>query len=250
MKRMTCLAAAAALSALGAPAGAVPTTGQAGTAAPAPSPQDAFRAMVDQLRSDVLRPGDTIEGWNVGGADPDAALRAKGADRFYFLESDGEDRNVAILTDRRITDFAPPRWRVVDTYGSPIAYAERPTIGFTGLGGRYYIGMRQDSLRENNVDCSRKTTHALLFEDPDGPAGDMDAQSAIGLFRVVLLAMEGQTICARSEGDAEKGWNVRYLLPDGRALPVMNEPPTHLAIVPAAPVDTLVRNAPPPADTE
>ena len=246
MKRMTCLAAAAALAlGAGAAAASVPTRGEAETAAP--SPQEAFKSMIEQLRADVLRPGETIEGWNVGGADPEAALRAKGAERFYFLESEGEDRNVVILSDGRITDFAPPRWRVVDSYGSPVAYAEKPTIGFTGLDGRYFIGLRQDGFRENDIDCSRKTTHALLFEDPEASAGEVDAESAVGMFRLALLAMEGQTICARSEGDADKGWAVRYLLPDGRALPVMNEPPTHLSIVPAAPVDTLVRSAPAPA---
>ncbi|MFN3388214.1 MAG: hypothetical protein ACK40O_04735 [Allosphingosinicella sp.] len=244
MKRTTCLAAAAALTALAAPAGAaVPTRGE--TQAAAPSPADAMRAMVEELRTEVLRPGETIQGWDVGGGDPEAALRAKGADRFYFLESEGGKRNVGIVTERRITDFAPARWRVLDSYGSPVAYAENPSVGFTALGTRHFIGMRQDGYRENGIDCSRKFTHALLFEDPEAPADDTDTQSAIGLFRIAIMAMEGQTICARSDGDAEAGWNVRYLLPDGRALPVMNDPPTHLAIVPAAPVDTLVRSAPP-----
>ena len=246
MKRMTCLAAAAALGALGAAAAAaVPARGEVQTAAP--SPQDAIRAMVEELRTAVLRPGETVEGWNVGGADPGAALRAKGADRFYLLEDDGKDRSVSILTERRITDFAPARWRVLDSYGSPVAYAENPSIGFNALGSRHFIGTRQDSVRQNDVDCGRKTTHALLFEDPDAPADDTGTDSAIGLFRVVMLAMEGQTICVRSEGDADKGWSLRYLLPDGRDLPVMNEEPAHLSIVPAAPVDTLVRNAPPAA---
>lgn len=204
--------------------------------------------MVEQSRREVLKPGAPAQGWNVGGADPDAALRAKGPERFYFLKSDGEDRDVSILTDKRITDFAPPRWRVVDSYGSPVAYAEKPSIGFSALGSRHFIGMRQDGFRENDVDCGRKTTHAISFEDPDAPADDTGTQSAIGLFRVVMLAMEGQTICARSEGDAEKGWSLRYLLPDGRDLPVMNEEPAHLSIVPAAPVDTLVRGAPAAAE--
>ena len=33
----------------------------------------------------MLRPGERVEGWDRGGADPDAELRALGADRHYFL---------------------------------------------------------------------------------------------------------------------------------------------------------------------
>lgn len=244
---MNRLAFAAALLLCAAPAAAVPTQPQA--EAPA-SPEEQLRGLVQEIRATMLRTGEVVPGWNVGGADPDAALRAKGADTHYFLIDDGGSREVSILSDKRIDTFAPGDWRQVDSYGSPVAYAEKPSIAFAALSSRYAVGLRGDGYRANDVDCSKKITHAILYEDPDAPDDGTDRDSAIGLFRVTLLAMDGQEICTRSQGNAETGWTARYMLPDGRDLPELNSKKTHMTIVPAAPVDTLIKAAPaepPPA---
>ena len=240
---------AAALLLCAAPAVAVPTQPQAEAQPPA-SPQDHLRALVQEIRATMLRTGEVVPGWNAGGADPDAALRAKGADTHYFLVDDGASREVSILSDKRIDSFAPSDWRQIDSYGSPVAYAEQPSIAFAALSSRYAVGLRGDGYRANDVDCAKKVTHAILYEDADAPDDGTDRESAIGLFRVTLLAMDGQEICARSEGDAEAGWSVRYMLPDGRDLPELNSKATRMTIVPAAPIDTLIKAAPaepPPA---
>jgi hypothetical protein len=203
-----------------------------------------LRNLVEQMRADILKPGAVLPGWNVGGADADAELRALGADKHYYLLKEGAKQEVGILTEKRITDFAPSRWKVLDTYGSPIRYAENPSVHFSPLGSRYFIGMRSGGWRENGVDCSKDVTHAILFEDPGLPAGKDDAGTAIGLFRIALLALEGQTICAKAEGNSKEGWRIRHLLPDGRSLPELDETETVMTIVPAGPVENLVKAAP------
>ena len=239
---MTRDAFAALLLLAAAPAAAVPTTSQPQESIEA-WPGDATHAIVEEMRAKILRPGEIVPGWNVGGADPDAALRARGADTHYFLIDEGEDREVTILTTRRIDDFAPARWRPVDSYGSPIAYAEDPSITFLRLGAAYFVGVRGTGYRENGLDCGGKITHAILYEDPDAPQGS-GREIAIDIFRLTLLATEGVVTCVRSEGDAESGWDQRHLLPDGRDLPALNHPPTRRTIVPAAPVDTLLTATP------
>ena len=61
------------------------------------------------MRAELLRPGERVEGWDQGGADPDAELRALGADRYYQLSRGVDGTGVTILTDRPIREFAPGR---------------------------------------------------------------------------------------------------------------------------------------------
>jgi hypothetical protein len=237
---------AGALILCAAPAAAAPSTkpGEQVEEAKAPSgPQD-IRVVIEQMRAAILRPGDTLEGWQTGGVNPDEALLSKGADKFFFLLKEGEQQEVSILTSRRIDDFAPARWRAIDSYGSPVAYAEDPALHFSPISSRYFVATRGTGAWQQGISCSKGVTHAILYEDPEAPVDKVDAQAAIGLFRIVLLALEGQTVCARYEGDVEQGWKPHYLLPDGRSLPELNKEESRITIVPAAPVETLVRAAP------
>jgi len=49
----------------------------------------------------------------------------------------------------------------------------------------------------------------------------------------------------RMDGTREGGYRSRFFLPDGRTLPELTDNNDLLTIVPAAPVETLVRATPP-----
>ena len=205
-----------------------------------------FRAAVAEMRAEMLRPGDRVEGWNRGGANPDADLRARGADRFYFLTRGRDGTSVAILTDRPIRDFAPATWRVVDSYGSASESLTNPQLDFGAFSARYVMASRGQYRRIGDVDCQDNLSHALLYEVPGAPASP-DDEIVPMMFRIMILALEDQRICFRSDGDAERGYRGRFFLPDGRSLPQLDDLEAISTIVPAAPVDRLIEPPPPAA---
>lgn len=206
-----------------------------------------FQAAVAQLRADILRTGERVENWDRGGADPDADALALGGDTHFLLSSGGDGNSVGIVTARPLADFAPASWRVVDSYGAAGESLESPQLAFQSLSARYMIGARTQIWRQNDVSCWRNFSHVLLYEVPGAPASADDELMPM-MFRLLILALEDQTICVRAEGDRERGYSSRYFLPDGRALPEMDEPDERVTIVPAAPVERLV--TPPPPRTE
>jgi len=64
------------------------------------------------------------------------------------------------------------------------------------------------------------------------------------LFRVLILAGDGQIVCARSEGTAQAGWHMRYFTEDGHRLPGLDEEQQLMTIVPAGPLEALVNYRP------
>lgn len=241
MRRFSILLLFGLLAAAPAAAAAKPTA----EAPEAPSEAEVLaqlRAAVEAMRQELYRPGPLVPGWNVGGADPDRELLAAGADRHYFLlRAAGEPPSVIILSDRRIADFAPSAWRVVDSYGSATDAVERPFVQFSHLSPRFVIGTRANGFRRDNVDCSDGIAHALLYELPGETTTEED-EAAPMMFRLALLAMEGVTTCTRYEGSRAAGWSTRPLLPDGRSLPALEaRGGERLSIVPAAPVDQLMQ---------
>ena len=204
-----------------------------------------FQAIVAEMRAALFRPGERVEGWDHGGADLDAAIRRLGAERHYYVTG-GSDlgTSVGILTDRPIRDFVPAGWRIVDSFGSEAGDLDNPEVGFEQISPRYVVATRGDSRRVNDVSCVDTVSHALLFEVPGAPPREDDDVVPM-LFRLGLLAMEGQTICTRTDGDAERGYRFRYFLPDGRLLPELTDPQEITRIVPAAPIDTLLVPPPP-----
>lgn len=197
-----------------------------------------FRTMVAAMRSTLLRPGERVPGWNVGGADPDSDLRARGADRHYLLSSGADGDSVSILTSRPIAELAPADWRAVDSYGSSATPLAAPQVDFAALSPRYVLAVRAQFERRGGVDCTQGITNALLYEVPDAPAAEDDETVPL-LFRALILALEGQELCVRSDGDPARGYRSRVFLPDGRPLPEMSDDDV-TTIVPAAPVDRLV----------
>ena len=215
---------------------------------PSSRPQDdaaaQFQGLLDQMRAALFTPGEQVPGWDAGGADPDAATHALGADRFYQLSRSEGSYGVTILTDRPITDFAPERWRVADSYGQPGERLDTPQLDFHPLSERYIMASRVSPWRLNDVRCYRDFSQAILYEDPAAPARP-DDEAIPMMFRMMMLAMEGQTICSRMDGDRQSGYRPSYFTPDGRRLPALQTPDMLVTIVPAAPIEQLVRAGPP-----
>ena len=244
MRRLSILLlTAAAFVAVSPAVAAKPVTEQAEPAEPV-AEEDMLaqlRAAVAAMREEIYRPGPAIPGWNVGGADPDSELIAAGADRHYFLlRAAGEPPAVIILTDRRIADFVPAEWRLVDSYGSALDAVERPFLQYSHVSPRYVIGTRANGFRRDNVDCSDRIANAHLYELPGETMTEEDEAAQL-LFRMGLLSLEGVTTCTRYEGSRATGWSTRPLLPDGRSLPALEEPRERLEIVAAAPLAELMR---------
>jgi hypothetical protein len=201
-----------------------------------------FQAAVAEMRALLLRRGERVEGWDVGGADPDADLRAMGADRYYFLSRSASDDSVTILTDRPISHYAPRGWRIADTYGGGAAPAGGGgQVDFMHLSARYVFASYSRAERRGDADCFADIDQAVLYEIPDAPEDEGD-EMIPALFRMTILAMEGETICVRSDGDRRRGWRSRSFTPDGHALPEIDAGRENdvMTIVPAAPVDTLI----------
>ena len=202
-----------------------------------------LRTAVSEMRREMFAPGPAVEGWNRDGADPDAELRAAGTSGHYLLLSAASGTSVVMLTDRRIADLAPAAWRVADSYGSATEAVANPFIQFTALTPRYVIAARANSRRVDTVDCSDPPTHAILYEVPDAPESPSDAEMPL-FFRIALLASEEQVVCTRyvREGAAYRPF---AFLPDGRSLPQLDEADERVTVVPAAPLETLLRAAAP-----
>lgn len=213
---------------------------QAGTTGSDREYQEAIRA----LRQAMFPPGERVENWDVGGADLEGAVRAMGADRYYVLETDASDGStqLSILTARPISDFAPASWRIAKSYGSHETKLENPALTFGYVSPRFVLVGRANSWRARDVICGDKIGHAILYEVPDAPRSPGDADIA-DMFEALLVATEGQTLCGRYDGDPKKGYTARTFLPDGRLVlnPDRSAPAGRASIVPAAPVDSLIK---------
>ena len=219
-------------------------------AGPAPAPAQDVRsewdmsvaelqAIVARMREEMYRPGERVPGWDRGGANPDADLRAAGAERHYFRLERTSGEGIVILTGRPLSAFAPAGWRVVDSYGSAAAEIDNPFLQFEPLSPRYVVGLRASSRRQGDTDCVDAVSSAILYERPDVPAGQADAQIPL-TFRLLLLAAEEQVVCTRYQGNAREGYRGLAFLPDGRTLPSLNRSEERMTIIPAGPIERLV----------
>lgn len=194
-------------------------------------------------------PGPFVPGWNVGGADPGSDLRSLGADTHYFAHRTGQRVSVTILTDRPLEDFVPPGWRLLDAGESSPITTGRPFVNFIYLlSPRYVLAIRGTTTRVGDVDCDADGGKSRLFERPGVrlARGEPDREEIILLFRLAMrtLAAEDPS-CVRYDGDRERGYRKQIFLPDGRILPHAGNPNTLLTIVPAGPVETILRPDPP-----
>lgn len=210
------------------------------------------REAVRALREMIFPGGERVEGWDVGGADPEAAVRAMGADKYYLLETDASDGTsiLTILTARPISEIAPSGWRVVKSYGAAETPLDNPSVAFGHLTSRFVLAGRSNGIRTRDADCSSKIGEAILYEVPGAPEAPED-KDVPDMFDGLMVAIDGQTLCVRFDGDPKKGYSARYFLPDGRQLlnPDRSIAASRVEIVPAAPIDTLIKPPPAPATT-
>lgn len=246
MKRLFLLAAAA-VSILAAPA---VTLAQKPGAEARPGPEQAepseaemlaaLRGAVASMREGLFAPGPAVAGWNVGGADPVSQLRAAGAETHWLHLTGGDDGpSVVMLTRRGIAEFAPAGWRIADSYGTGAAALTDPSIQFGYLTPRYVYGARAGIRRLGTADCSEPISHAILYEVPGAPESPEDADMVL-LFRIAILAGENQVVCSRYDRDGA-AYRLRAFLPSGRSLPQLDDEGERLRIVPAAPLESLLR---------
>ncbi len=203
-----------------------------------------LQSIVETTRAEMFRSGEYVEGWDRGGANPDADVRALGTESHYFQSRGPQGISVVIVTNRPIAGYAPSRWRVVDSYGSAVPDLPNGQVGFIALTPRYAMATQAQVRRVNDADCSDGIDHALLFEVP-GAAEREDDEAIPLVFRLLMLAAEDQTVCVRSDGNARDGYRMRAFRPDGRALPELTDADELGVIVPAAPVDRLIEPPPP-----
>ena len=200
-----------------------------------------FEAAIAEMRDLLMRRGERIEGWDVGGADPEADLRAMGTDSYYVLTRSAGEDSVTILTDLPLTHYAPRVWQVADTDGGEGAPAGGGQVDFIPLSARYVFATRARADRRGDVDCFDNVDQAILYEIPDAPEGEGD-EMIPAMFRMTILALEDQVICVRNEGDRRRGWRSRSFTEDGYTVPELDAGRENdvLTIVPAAPVETLI----------
>jgi hypothetical protein len=243
MKAFTILAAGVVLSlAAVAPAQPAPEMEQMPESEQMPDSEQmlvALRGAVTAMRTELFAPGPPVEGWNQGGADPDSDLRAAGADSHFFLLRSDDGPSVVLLTGRSIAALAPEEWRIADSYGSSAVRLANPFVQFMAITPRYVLAVRANSRRVASVDCADPVANAILYERPDAPESPRDVDVPIW-FRLALLAAEDQVVCSRYDPVGE-GYRIRAFLPDGRSLPQLDDDSERVTIVPAAPLETLLR---------
>ena len=204
-----------------------------------PRSDAAYRELVGKIRAGMFRAGKRVAGWDRGGENPDAELRAAGSDLFYYqMDKAGGVHEVALLTDRPIARVAPDHWRAIASYGSPTARAENAVVQFAPFGPHHIIALRAGTWRRRDVDCIKGIAHAVLFAKPSAPAQPAESPPPEFTLKVLFDAAAGQTVCSRYDGSRKSGWEVRHFLPDGRQ--IVEKQLSRMRIVPAAPLDTLI----------
>ena len=200
--------------------------------------------MVERMRSRDYTPGEHVPGWDRGGADPDAELRAAGAESHYFRirrHRRRQRRRSSTDAPARQPSRPPPGGWSTPT-ARPRPGSTIPSIQFETLSHRYVVGLAADTDRRGDVDCIDRITNATLYEhrarrrradDDHDPAPVPGRCCSPRRARSVCTPLRGQS---RSTAGA-----AAPSLPDGRWLPALDEGDDLITIVPAAPIERLRR---------
>ena len=94
------------------------------------------------MRAEMMRPGERLEGWDRGGADPDSELRALGADRFYQLNRTVD--GTGVTDPHRPADPPISRRRAggwSTAMARPASALDHPQVDFLPFSERYVIAL-------------------------------------------------------------------------------------------------------------
>jgi hypothetical protein len=95
--------------------------------------------------------------------------------------------------------------------------------------------------------CSTGELGGLQLRDPRLPAGEFPDEVADLMLEGMHRRVGAMTICWRYDREGE-AYRVRYFLPDGRTLPRFDADDERVRIVPAAPLDRLLKPATKPPE--
>ena len=210
-----------------------------------PLPSDLKAAIMDAVgtaEAKIFQPGPMVAEWNKGGVDLKAAVAAKpgGLARNYLLAVDNEgEPTVTIYSSGPVSGFIPPSWKRIIGIGDIDGGGSDGFLEFANLDGGYYVVARGLSRRVGDADCSSSPIGAGLYLAPDN-AETMPREVATAIFEATAAMVSKHTVCETYKASAA-GYSVRYFLEDGRSLPAMDEDQDQISIVPAQPVDQLLK---------
>jgi hypothetical protein len=202
------------------------------------------QAILDTAMAQLMRPGPRRADWNRGGVDLHSVAQAApgGEARNFILSTDKDgDRTVMISGATDATRFVPADWKPVYRAGSGVSSGEPIDVTFGRLDGQSYFAGMQARKRVGDAYCSTGGMMGVLYTDPK-PVADsqLPKGAAEALFAMMIKRFEKQTICWRYDPDGD-GYLVSHYLEDGQSLPALDEAGYRVRLVPAAPVDQLLK---------
>ena len=146
-------------------------------------------------RRDCTGPASRSPGWDRGGADPDADLRAAGADAPLFQAAAGTAASASAYCRRR--GRSPPSRRPAGGWSTLTARRRRRSTTRRSGSRRSRTATssasRQRATGAATPTASSKVTNATLYEMPEGAGAARRTHMIPLMFRLLLLAAEGQT---------------------------------------------------------
>lgn len=191
----------------------------------------------------LFRPGDKVEGWNKGGIDLRGAMASKpGGLAGNFLVDVGKDGEVGVVvyTAAPVETFVPKDWKRLWRFGDINAAMPDSFLEFGHVDGPYYYVVRGSSKRVGDAFCGSGPNAGEIYETPGKAKGETPAGIVLLMFEAALNMTAKYTVCEKYEPSGN-AFAVRHFLEDGRSLPGMDEQGDELSIVPALPVDRLLR---------
>jgi hypothetical protein len=201
----------------------------------------ALEIALDQMTSELLKPGDVRHGWEKGGVDIYKELEAApgGSARNYLLsvDKDGE-RSLTIVRPGASATYLPDNWSRVLRSGDQQSPEANVTVA--NLDGPYFIVGWEASRRVGDAFCSSGGIGGELHRSSGaGTEGEAPDYLIPALFNGAVKRFRDVRICWRFDRKGD-GYAVTYFLADGRVLPTMNDSEEFVTIVRARPVEGLL----------
>lgn len=223
----------------------------AATATPSNDPayseqNQAIQAAMDAAMAELMRPGPRQDGWDKGGVDIYGLAESApgGTAANYLLEVDREgERSVVIIHAEDPGRHIPERWKSLLHAGSSKEPAGAHVLTFARIDGPFYLAGWENFRRVGDAFCSLGNIGGELYESADQAIETELPRAMIpAIFLATAKRLEEQPMCWRYDRDGD-GFKVTYFLEDGRTLPGLNEYKERVTLVPAGPIDQLLKAA-------